>query len=226
MHREAKVLIVDDNSSVRRIVKDSLEEDCRFSISEARRLSDAYFLLRSKIFDLVILDIRLPDGEGFELLSDKDIRKRHKRMKFLMLSQKSDVETKVGAFRKGAIDYLTKPFSTEELKIRVLKALGYDPSGEDLTHGNLTLNTKDLFITYGGIKIMLTKSEVKLLETILIRKKATVKILSKELFDSTKDKDLCNTRVYISRLNSKFKEITNLKFIKSKYSEGYYIAVK
>ncbi len=114
-----KILVVDDEPIIRKSFEELLRPK-RYGVTTAGTLQDAERLLKRDCFDLLFLDIRLPDGEGFELLERLSTEKR--RPLAIMMSGFGTIETAVACMRGGAFDYLVKPFSIGQIEVLVKKA--------------------------------------------------------------------------------------------------------
>jgi two-component system, OmpR family, alkaline phosphatase synthesis response regulator PhoP len=116
----ATVLIIEDNDPVRRFIDSSLK-DAGFETVTAATGRQAFDHLRNEIFDLVLLDLKLPDVDGMDVL--KTIRRQDEDMPVIIVSSLQEVDTKVLGFEIGCDDYLTKPFHVPELIGRVRRLL-------------------------------------------------------------------------------------------------------
>lgn len=116
----AKILIVEDNKPVCRFIDGSLKE-AGFETVTAETGREAFNRLRTDIFDLVLLDLKLPDIDGMEVL--KTIRRQDDEMPVIVVSSMQEVNTKVLGFEIGCDDYVTKPFHVPELVGRVRRLL-------------------------------------------------------------------------------------------------------
>jgi len=114
------ILIVDDDEVMCQTLSDILEK-MSYSVTTVQTGKDALFPLREKIFDLILLDIVLPDMNGLEVL--EKIREIEKDSFVIMMTAYADVQTAVTAMKSGAYDYINKPFEIEELKLTIKKAL-------------------------------------------------------------------------------------------------------
>lgn len=164
-----KILLVEDESSIRNVLRMSLEAE-GFTIDVAEDGDDGSFLARTNHYDLVILDNVLPKKQGKEVC--QEIREAGKNMPVLVLSAKSEVLEKVNLLNSGVDDYVTKPFSFEELVARIKSLLRRPPQIESkvLYAENLRLDT-----LYGKVfrekrEIYLTKKEFSLLELLIKNK--------------------------------------------------------
>lgn len=167
-----KILLVEDDEMLRNVLKIQLETLCFLVDTSADGESGSY-LGRTNEYDLIILDGILPKRHGRQVC--EEIRRAGKPTPILLLSMQSEIENKVSALNTGADDYLTKPFSSEELTARV-RALLRRPKqivGEILQCQDITLNTKRQTVMHGTQEVKLTKKEFMLLEH-LMRNKGTV----------------------------------------------------
>jgi DNA-binding response OmpR family regulator len=133
-----KVLVVDDEERMVRFIRLNLEHD-GFEVIEAFRGMQAIDQLRSKLPDLVLLDVMLPDIDGFEVL--KIIRETNS-VPVIMLTAKGEEEDRVRGLELGADDYITKPFSPRELVSRVRAVLRRTEGATGGTHGLIEVDDR------------------------------------------------------------------------------------
>ncbi|HTC22687.1 MAG TPA: response regulator, partial [bacterium] len=114
------ILLVDDKSSMRKVLRQTLESDQR-NVLEAEDGEKALETIKSKHVDLVITDIKMPRLDGMTLL--KMIRELDTEIVVIIMTAYGTIETAVEAMKLGAYDYVTKPFSTEQVKLTVEKAI-------------------------------------------------------------------------------------------------------
>ncbi|BFT76118.1 response regulator transcription factor [Paenibacillus sp. P36] len=160
----------------------------------------------SGIYDLLLLDIMLPEIDGITLL--KTIRSKGIATPVILLTAKGEISDKITGLDHGADDYVAKPFSTEELLARIRAALrrkGEVVAEDALKFGDIELNTGTLKLTCSGKELKLILKESELLELLMSRKQA---VISKEQiieklwgFDSEVEHN--NVEVYISFLRKK-----------------------
>ena len=168
--RQPQVLIVDDDPELRRFLAGELEAE-GYAISEAANGQAALVQVRTTPWDLVILDWTLPDFSGVEVC--RRMRSSGITAPVLILTARDDVRERVEALDAGADDYLTKPFSIEELLARVrarLRRSGLNSptaSGETLSLGGLVVNTGSREVNRNGTPINLTVREYDLLLCLL-----------------------------------------------------------
>ena len=163
-----RILIVEDEESLRRYVRAALE-DSGFSSDEAACLDDATAHVESVPYDAVILDLGLPDGDGLRLI--ETIRRTRGGLPVLVLTARDSVKDRVKGLDAGADDYLVKPFATEELVARI-RALLRRPGhvlGAVLSAGNVTLDTVARDAAVGGAPLSLSRHEMAILEQLMRR---------------------------------------------------------
>jgi len=166
-----RILVVDDESAIRRALRPPLVE-LGFQVAEASRGEEAIQLLRSSTFDAVLLDVNMPGIGGVETL--KRVRAFAPRLPILMLTVRDKEEEKVEALDLGADDYVTKPFSTRELIARVRAAIRRVKSpirAEDavLEIGEIKLDPVKRNVTKRGLPVHLTRKEFDILHCLMIR---------------------------------------------------------
>ncbi len=117
MHR---ILVIDDNEPIRKMIKRIFEAE-DFDFREADTLKKAHGLLDKEMFNLIITDLKLPDGEGSEVLERRNANRWNSEV--IIITAYGDVETAVSAMKEGAFDFVIKPINIDEFEARVKKAL-------------------------------------------------------------------------------------------------------
>jgi two-component system, OmpR family, alkaline phosphatase synthesis response regulator PhoP len=175
----AIILLVEDEENLHEALKLNLElED--YQVVSAMDGKQAIKALQSQYFDLVIMDIMLPEMDGIEVL--QTIRVKNNEVPVLILSAKNTSADKVLGLKKGADDYLTKPFNLEELLLRVQKLIGKnkklldkDTVGEIYRFGKNSVDFKaQEAINKSGEHIQLSKKETMLLKLLFENKNEVV----------------------------------------------------
>ncbi len=224
-----RILVIEDDKKIANSLKKGLEQET-FSVDVAYNGISGYDYAIAETYDLILLDLMLPGMSGLDICYG--LRKKENNTPILMLTAKDDIPDKVTGLNIGADDYLTKPFSFEELLARI-KALLRRPQinvNTQLKCGDLVLNTINYKVHRENIEISLSKKEYALLEYLLLNKG---KILTKEqIMEHVWDFDsniLPNTvEVYIRYLRNKidkpFKKSENL--IKTVRGFGYQLLEK
>jgi len=161
-------LIVDDDPELRRFLCGELAFE-GYSCGEAGSGQQALTLIRSEPWDLVLLDWSLPDFSGVEVC--RRVRQANLAVPVLMLTARDDVRERVEALDSGADDYLTKPFSLEELLARVRARLRRtalaEGAGDELVLADLVVRPASREVSRGGEAIHLTAKEFDLLVLLL-----------------------------------------------------------
>jgi two-component system KDP operon response regulator KdpE len=166
---EGKILIIDDEASVRRALHTILL-GLGFDVGEATSGEEAIELCRIIKYDAALLDINMPGKGGIETCAD--LRKMLPRLAILMLSVNDDEERKVLALEAGADDYISKPFHMRELTARIRSALRRTRSaavnGDDvIVIGDLSLHPARRLVQKAGMAIRLTPKEFDLLHYLM-----------------------------------------------------------
>lgn len=158
-----RVLVVEDEKRIAELLKQGLESEC-FVVDIAKDGKSGSDMARQNQYDIIVLDNLLPHKHGIDIC--KEIRAEGKATPVLMLSVKSDTTTKVDVLNAGADDYMTKPFSFEELlaRLRALLRRPQEVQGDVLTVGDLKLDSRRQYIERDGRKIYLTRKEFALLK--------------------------------------------------------------
>jgi DNA-binding response OmpR family regulator len=161
-----KLLIIEDNISIRNILRMSLE-NLSYAVDEAEDGEKGSYFARINKYDLIILDNVLPKKMGREVC--EEIRDAGVTTPVLLLSAKNDVNSKVDLLNAGADDYITKPFSFNELEARIKSLLRRPHKIEDvvLKGANINLNSDTHEVTRHKKKIYLTRKEFMLLELLM-----------------------------------------------------------
>ena len=154
-----KVLIVDDEPHIRRLIRAALER-ADYAIVEAGNARAAIERLREERPDVTLLDLGLPDRDGLELVP---LFKQQSETTLIVVSAREATEEKVAALDLGAVDYVTKPFDTDELLARVRAALrgriGAEGGKTSITAGGVTFDLLNRRVTRGEEEIHLTPKE-------------------------------------------------------------------
>jgi len=159
------ILIIEDDSSIQMLLKLSLEVE-GFSPIVAGTVSEGLRELSSSSIDLILLDLMLPDQSGFELL--KQLRLAYKDIPVIVLTAKNEMNDKILGFQLGADDYLTKPFETRELVLRiraVMRRMKADtnPSSDLLQIGVLEIDCAERTLKVAGKLVKTTSKEFELM---------------------------------------------------------------
>ena len=161
------ILVVDDNASVRSLLRDYLSEQS-FRVRTAADGQEALFVAREMKPDLILLDIMMPEMDGYDFIR---AYRKERETPIILLTARLDETDKVVGLELGADDYVTKPFNMRELVARiraVLRRAGLGPSpGETLHVGGITLDHSARVVTIADQTIHLTPSEFDLLAILM-----------------------------------------------------------
>lgn len=219
-----RILIVEDNKDISNFLKVSLENEC-FAVDAANDGEKGSFLALTNDYDLIILDYVLPKKDGRQVC--EEIRKAGKTVPILVLSVISEVPTKVDILNIGADDYLTKPYSFEELLARI-KALLCRPKqieSEVLRIDDLILDTKKHLVKRGKKEIYLTRKQFMLLEYLMKNQGMVLSrgMIMEHVWDMNGDLFSNTIEEHISVLRRKIKSPKNRKLIHTIPGRGYKI---
>lgn len=179
MSNKLSILLVEDEENLHEALKLNLELE-GYEITSAYDGTMALQKVQTEYFDLVIMDIMLPEIDGVTIT--ETIRVQNNEVPILILSAKNTSADRVLGLKKGADDYLTKPFNLEELLLRVQKLIeknkklsGKDTTGDLYTFGLNSINFKaQEAVTKTGERIQLSKKEVMLLKLLIENKNEVV----------------------------------------------------
>lgn len=205
--REMRILVVEDNGELVVLLTKALAR-AGLDVDAARNVADAESCLRTMHYAAIVLDLGLPDADGFVLLDQ--MRRRRDRTPVLILSARSALDDRVTGLHKGASDYLTKPFATEELvaRLQALMRRSPGPAGHALTLGNVSLETGGRQAAVAGRMLLLPAREADVLEVLLKRSGRVVshEALQGQVFGSSQDVASNAIEVYVHRLRRMLSE--------------------
>lgn len=219
MSEQIRVLLVEDDTNLGFVVKDSLSK-AGFQVSLAVDGEQGLQIFQESSFDICVLDVMLPQKDGITLA--QDIRASNTTVPIIFLTAKSMIEDKVKGFDAGGDDYLTKPFEMRELEMRInaiLKRSAAAPHGDrdQFNIGNYVFDSTNLTLTLGEEVQSLTKKEGSILKLLCMHRNELLKreqllkaVWGKDDYFSGRSMD-----VFISKLRKYLKgdpdvEIANL----------------
>ncbi len=217
-----RILVIEDNPRVSESVRKGLTEQS-YSVDVADRGFDGETLAVHHPYDVIVLDLMLPDRDGVDVC--RNLRRRGVQTPILMLTALSDTTDKVAGLEAGADDYLAKPFEFEELlaRLRALMRRGQATEATKLTCDDLTLDLLDHSANRAGQKIELSAKEFALLEFLMrspnrVLSRATI---GEKVWDMNYEPTSNVIDVYISALRKKIDRPFGRPLIHTVIGSGY-----
>lgn len=207
---EMKILVVEDDRSVSNLITTTLKIN-HYTYIAASTGNEAISLCASHHPDLILLDLGLPDIDGIEVI--QTVRSWSEAL-IIIISARGEDSDKITALDSGADDYLTKPFSIEELLARIRAAqrrMKYLSSGSEKTpvfvNGDLTIDYASRQVTLAGKEVRLTAIEYRLLTLLAgnVGKVLTHSYIIGKIWGGGVDTDIISLRVYMTSLRKKLK---------------------
>lgn len=222
-----RILIAEDEVHLAEAVSQILKKN-NYSVDMVHDGRSGLDYAQSGIYDLLLLDIMMPEMDGITVL--KMLRSEGNHTPVILLTAKGELSDKVSGLDYGADDYIAKPFATEELLARIRAALrrkGEVIPEDGVKFGDIELNTTQLKLSVQGKEIKLNLKENELLELLITRKQA---ITSKEqiiekLWGFDSDVEYNNVEVYISFLRKKLTFLNSAVRINTIRGVGYVLEV-
>jgi two-component system OmpR family response regulator len=219
-----KILLIEDDEHIRDGLSYALKQE-NHTVDTSPDGADGSFMARSFAYDAIILDYSLPKKDGLAVCHD--IRSAGKKTPILFLSVISDADTKLAAFNAGADDYITKPFSFQELHAR-LRAVFRRPaitSGSVVSVDDLTLDADQYLVMRSNTPISLTRKEFGLLEFLMHHKGTVVSraLLMEHVWTADSDPFSNTVETHMRNLRKKIDIGNKKKLIVTVPGRGYMI---
>ncbi len=199
-----RVLIIEDDHALGEAVREHVAS-LGYGVDWMKRLDDGREALATIPYELVLLDLNLPDGRGLELL--RDLRRRGSVVPVIILTAQDQIASRIAGLNSGADDYLVKPFDLSELAARVgAVARRYAGNPNPLLRvGDVDIDLAQRFVKVAGKAVDLTAREWAVLERLAKRPKAMVTKADIEdsLYEFGGEVDSNTVEVYVSRLRKK-----------------------
>lgn len=222
-----RILLVEDNQKMARFIRQGLIEQGH-AVDAAEGGHDGEDMACNEEYDLVILDVMLPDQDG--IMTCRNLRRRGLKTPILMLTALSTTGDKVLGLDAGADDYLTKPFEFDELvaRIRALLRRGQAQESSCLKFDDLELDLIKRSVTRGGQKIKLTSKEFALLEYFMRHpdRVLTRTGIGEHVWDMNFDSDSNVIDVYVSMLRRKIDKGFERRLIHTIVGTGYKLSLE
>lgn len=223
-----KILIVEDEPSLRELIQRSLEKE-RYLVETAEDYNTALFKVEDYTYDCILLDIMLPGGSGLDLLAR--IKELHKEVNIIIISAKDSLDDKVLGLDLGADDYLPKPFHLAELHARIKSVIRRKENrGENFTeYGNIRVFPDNYNVLVGDRKVELNRKEYEILYYFITRPERLVNknTLAESVWGDHMDQVDNFDFIYaqVKNLRKKLKDAGATAEIKAVYGFGYKIAI-
>ncbi len=218
-----KILIVEDQRRLGLFLKKSLTERT-YTVVWVQSSREARDALCETKFDVIVLDLNLPDGDGLSLL--QEWRKGGFNEPVLILSARDAVQDRIKGLDVGADDYLSKPFSLEELHARVRSLLRRQVAVKEtvLEHRGIRMDLLGRTVTHDGIQVDLTSREFALLEIFMHNpgRILTRTLISEKIWESHYDVDTNLLDVYMSKLRAKLEASPEKLLFRTVRGVGYH----
>jgi len=220
-----KILLVEDDEGIANFLKKGLKEES-YIVDHTMNGSEALYLMETNKYDLMILDVMLPEYNGFEIC--QILRSKNINIPIIMLTAKDSISDKVTGLNYGADDYLTKPFSFKELLARIKVQLRRDSMNNNIiVIEDLIIDINQRKVSRANKLIALTSKEYALL-AFLARNHGDIlseTIINENLSDmnSTSMSNIVN--VYIYRLRNKIDKKFDKKLIHTIRGTGYMLGI-
>ncbi|MCR5273297.1 MAG: response regulator transcription factor [Lachnospiraceae bacterium] len=219
------ILIIEDEGPVRELIKLKLKD--RYEILEARDGLDAFDVLEHDHADLIIVDVNMPNMDGFEFVSE--LRSMGDDTPIIMLTAMDSFSYKKKGYNLGIDEYLTKPIDYEELSFHIEAILRRYKINTDkkIEIGNLTVSEDTMTVDHGDKKIDLTETEFKLLYKLLSYPGVifTKQQLMDDIWGYDSETDYSTIKVYVNRLRNKLSDCDEFEIVSAR-GVGYKALIK
>lgn len=217
-----RVLLVEDEARMARFITRGLREQA-YAVDVALDGEDALYQASINTYDVIILDVMIPEKDGFEVC--RELRAAGQRTPILMLTARDAVEDRIAGLDTGADDYLTKPFEFGELlaRLRALLRRGSEIRPENITVADLEIDTRGQRVWRGRRAIELTTKEYALLEYLARNAGKVVgrEEIAEHVWDENFDPFSNLIEVYVNRLRRKIDDGGERSLIQTRRGAGY-----
>ncbi len=218
-----RILLIEDDELVARAITMMVRHE-GFAIQVTGLGQQGIDLVAAQAFDLVLLDLNLPDMGGMEVL--RALRGRGADTPIMVLSGLAEMDVKVATLSYGADDYVTKPFNKDELVARMHAVLrrSQKPVSSLIKTGDITINLADKSIEAKGVRVDVTSKEYQIFEVLSLRKGATLSkdVFVNYLYDGRDEPQLKIIDVFICKLRRKLTVANRGRhYIETVWGQGY-----
>ena len=222
------ILIVEDNPELAVEVRDFLTGS-GYICKIAKSCEDALEEINSNDYDVLLLDLGLPDGSGFDIL--KSVRKTQSKMAVIIITARGELDDRINGLQLGADDYLTKPFALTELGARLFAIIRriHGFTNNDLDIHGFKLQLQDYKVSYDDIAVNLTKKEFDIFQYLVLNKNRVITRLQLtehiwgDILEVNSDSNFID--VHVRNLRKKLDKHTSLEWFETVRNVGYRINV-
>lgn len=219
-----KILIIEDEQEIAQSIKNYFKNN-GVQCETAKNYKEALNKIENYDYDCILLDLMLPDGDGFDIL--KELKRKNKTEGVIIISAKENLETRIEGFNLGADDYLTKPFHLAELLVRIQALVRRKnfKGNNNVIFNEITIDIFSKSVTVNDQKLDLTKKELDLLlflignEDKVLSKGTIAEHLSGDMADMLDNHDFIYA--HIKNLKKKINLAGGSDYIKTVYGLGY-----
>jgi len=219
-----KILIIEDEQEIAQSIKDYFKTN-GFQCETAENYTLALNKIENYNYDCILLDLMLPDGDGFDIL--KELKQKNKTEGVIIISAKETLDTRIEGFNLGADDFLTKPFHLSELLVRMQALIRRKnfQGNNTITFNEISIDIFSKTVTINNEKLDLTKKEIDLLLFLIgnnnkvLSKGAIAEHLSGDMADMLDNHDFIYA--HIKNLKKKLSAAGSGDYIKTIYGLGY-----
>lgn len=207
-----RLLIVEDEPDILTALQRGLKQE-GYAVDAAATGEQALESISVTNYDLILLDINLPDLSGLSII--KSLRDKHNETRIMIISANKSIDDRIRGLDLGANDYMVKPFDFGELcaRIRAMLRRNFTPEPSLLVNGKLSIDQNKHRVTYGGAEIVLTKKEYEVLAYLMQqgRRMISAEELLEHVWDENADPFSQVIRVHIYSLRKKLSQATGGK---------------
>lgn len=222
------ILIVEDHRELAMELIDYLSKN-GYLCKLANSCSSALEEINSNDYDILLLDLGLPDGSGFDVLNE--VRKKQSKMAVIILTARGELDDRINGLQLGADDYLTKPFALTELGARLYAVIRriHGFTVNDLKVHGFSLQLQDYKISFGDIAVNLTKKEFDIFQYLVLNKNRVITRLQLtehiwgDILEVNSDSNFID--VHVRNLRKKLDKHTSIEWFETVRNVGYRINV-
>ena len=219
-----KVLVIEDSKKLQKSLRAGLRQ-LGYAVDVAVDGEEGIKFAIHFDYDVIVLDLMLPKKSGLEVLNE--IRQSNRNPEILILSARDQTQDRIDGLKRGADDYLVKPFAFDELhaRIQALVRRRFNQKSPTLSIGQISIDTSLHIAFCGAESFPFTRTEMSILEYLALNRGRVIspEMLHNQIFDSSTFSSKNSIEVHISSLRKKIREQNIESPIKTKRGFGYFI---